>query len=68
MTYFQNALFMATIIKNQGAADLFLNTQVVSLLIYLEMETRLVLETAIKFMKKSMRSKLDVTDIQLAAR
>ena len=34
MTYFQNAFFMATIIKNQGAADLFLNTQVVPLLIY----------------------------------
>jgi len=59
---------MATIIKNHGCADLFLSTQVVPLLIYLEMETRLVLESAIKFMKKSRRSKLDVTDIQLAAR
>lgn len=59
---------MATIIKNQGAADHFLNTQVVPLLTHLEMETRLVIETAIKFMKKDRRSKLDINDIQMAAR
>lgn len=37
------------------------------MLIYVEMETRLLIETAIKYMRKSRRTKLEKEDIDLAA-
>lgn len=67
MSYFQNPLYIATLMRRQGAEGYFHTKDMASLLIYVEMETRLLIETAIKFMRNARRTKLDAEDIELAA-
>lgn len=68
MTYLTNPNFVDHIIKSQGAEALFGPAEVQSLGLLIEMETRLLLETAFKFMDKDRRDVIKLEDVAEAAR
>ena len=60
MTYLTNPNFVDCIIKAQKAEALFGPAEVQSLGLLIEMETRLLLETAFKFMDKDRRDVISI--------
>lgn len=60
MSHFKNVLYMGSIAKSQGLEKNFSDKSLEILLIYNEMEVRLLIEAAIKYMKKSRRVRLEV--------
>ena len=68
MTLFTNPNFIDHIVKSQ-AADLDITQEQYPILQTLvELETRLLVETAIKFMRNDRRDSLNIEDITLAAK
>lgn len=68
MTLFTNPNFIDHIVKSQ-AADLDISQdQYPMLQTLIEFETRLLIETAIKFMRNDRRDSLNIEDITLAAK
>jgi|GWRWMinimDraft_6_1066014.scaffolds.fasta_scaffold184382_1 histone H3/H4 len=68
MTLFTNPNFIDHIVKSQ-AADLDITQEQYPILQTLvELETRLLVETAIKFMRNDRRDSLNIEDISLAAK
>lgn len=63
MTYLTNPNFVDCIIKSQKAEALFGPAEVQSLGMLIEMETRLVLEMAFKFMDKDRRDVISLEDV-----
>ncbi len=68
MTLFTNPNFIDYLIKSQGADRLIDQEHYPSMQMLIEFETRLVLETAAKFMRRDRRDALSAEDVQLAAR
>jgi len=68
MTLFTNPNFIDHIVKTQGAEPVIDQEQYASLQTYIELETRLLLQTAIKFMRKDRRDEISQDDIELAAK
>lgn len=68
MTYLTNPNFVDSIIKSQKLEALFGPAEVQSLKLLIEMETRLLLETAFKFMDKDRRDVINLEDVAEAAR
>lgn len=58
MTLFTNPNFIDHIVKSQGAADHIDQQHYPAIQTLVELETRLLLETAIKFMRHSRRDTL----------
>lgn len=68
MTLFTNPNFIDHIVKSQAADSVITQDQYVLLQTLVEMETRLLIETALKFMRKDRRDSLSSEDVSLAAR
>lgn len=68
MTLFTNPNFIDHIVKSQAADSVITQDQYVLLQTLVEMETRLLIETALKFMRKDRRDSLNSEDVSLAAR
>jgi histone H3/H4 len=68
MTLFTNPNFIDHIVKSQAADSAITQDQYVLLQTLVEMETRLLIETALKFMRKDRRDSLNSEDVSLAAR
>jgi histone H3/H4 len=68
MTLFTNPNFIDHIVKSQ-AADLHITQEHYAVLqTLIELETRLLVETAIKFMRRDRRDALITEDVALAAK
>lgn len=63
MTYLTNPNFVDFIIKSQKAEALFGPAEVQSLGMLIEIETRLLLEMAFKFMDKDRRDVISLEDV-----
>jgi histone H3/H4 len=68
MTLFTNPNFIDHIVKSQAADSVITQDQYVLLQTLVEMETRLLIETALKFMRVDRRDSLNSEDVSLAAR
>jgi histone H3/H4 len=68
MTLFTNPNFIDHIVKSQAADLDITQDQYPILQTLIELETRLLIETAIKFMRNDRRDSLHIEDITLAAK
>ncbi len=68
MTLFTNPNFIDHIVKSQAADLDITQDQYPTLQTLIELETRLLVETAIKFMRSDRRDSLNIQDITLAAK
>lgn len=68
MTLFTNPNFIDHIVKSQGAEALVGQEHYALLQTLIECETRLLLETALKFMRRDRRDELSSEDVVHAAR
>lgn len=67
MSYTTNTKFMAALLKSQGTENNFPEKEMMVMMLYVETETRLAIETAIKYMRKDGRTELTANDIEMAA-
>jgi histone H3/H4 len=68
MTLFTNPNFIDHIVKSQGADEAIPQEHYTSLQTLIELETRLLLENALKFMHRDRRDTLSLQDIENAAK
>ena len=66
MEYMLNKRFIASILTQLGVKTELGKRELEMFMVYIELETKILIETAIKFMRKDGRSEIVASDVELA--